>query len=54
MNKRQKEVFQAQLNHEKEVIDELRKVYSQAQKDIEEKIQRLMADELTQSKIYQI
>lgn len=43
-----------QLDHEKEVIDELRKVYEQAQKDIEEKIQRLMADELTQSKIYQI
>ena len=54
MNKRQKEVLQTQLDHEKEVIDELKKVYEQAQKDIEEKIQRLMADELTQSKIYQI
>jgi SPP1 gp7 family putative phage head morphogenesis protein len=54
MNKRQKEVLQTQLDHEKEVIDELKKVYEQAQKDIEEKIKRLMADELTQSKIYQI
>ena len=54
MNKCQKEVLQTQLDHEKEVIDELKKVYEQAQKDIEEKIQRLTADELTQSKIYQI
>lgn len=49
-----KEVIQLQLEHEKEVIKELKKMYEEAERQIDEKIQMLMTDELTQSKIYQI
>ena len=54
MKKYDKEIIQIQLEHEKEVIEELKKMYEEAEKQIDEKIQMLMADELTQSKIYQI
>ena len=54
MNKEQKEVIGIQLENEKKIINELKKTYEQAEKDIDEKIQMLMTDELTQSKIYQI
>ena len=49
-----KEVIQLQLKHEQEVIKELKKMYEEAERQIDEKIQMLMTDELTQSKIYQI
>lgn len=54
MNKRQKEVIQSQLKDEEEIIKKLKAIYKQALKDINEKIKLLQADELTQSKIYQI
>ena len=54
MKKYDKEIIQLQLEHEKEVIEELRKMYEEAERQIDEKIQMLMTDELTQSKIYQI
>ena len=54
MNNREKEVLEYTLEQEKAVIAELKEIYSQALDDIGEKINTLMADELTQSKIYQI
>lgn len=54
MNNREKEAAQYCLDNEKAVIAELKAIYSQAYDDIGEKIKALMADELTQSKIYQI
>ena len=54
MKKFDKEVIQLQLEHEKEVIEELKEMYEEAEKQIDEKIQMLMTDELTQSKIYQL
>lgn len=41
MNKRQKEVQQAHLNNEKKTIRQLQRIYSQASKDCEAKIQEL-------------
>ncbi len=54
MKKYDKEIIQVQLDHEKEVIEELKKMYEEAERQIDEKVQMLMTDELTQSKIYQI
>lgn len=54
MNKRQKEIMQDALKSEKTVLNQIRAVYQRAYIDIERKIQALSADELTQSKIYQI
>lgn len=54
MNNHEKEVLKYTLEQEKAVIAELKSIYSQALDDIGEKIKMLMADELTQSKIYQI
>lgn len=54
MNNREKEAAQYCLDNEKAVIAELKAIYNQAYDDIGEKIKALMADELTQSKIYQI
>ena len=54
MNNHEKEVLKYTLEQEKAVIAELKCIYSQALDDIGEKIKMLMADELTQSKIYQI
>lgn len=56
MNKRQKEVLQAQLDAEKKTLRELKQVYSQALKDCEAKIRELSARtdmENLQSIIYQ-
>lgn len=52
--KREKEVFQALLNDEEAVIKDLEKSYARALRDIETKIKILQADEMTQSKIYQV
>ena len=54
MNKRQKEVFQHQLNSEKAVLAELEKQYKKALNDIDLKIRILESDELTQSRIYRL
>lgn len=54
MNKRQKEVIQAQLDNEKAVLKELEAQYRRALNEINLKIRILQGDELTQSKIYQI
>lgn len=54
MNKREKEVFNAQLNSEKEVLKKLEQQYQRALNDIDRKIRLLQSDELTQSKIYQV
>lgn len=54
MNKRQKEVVQHQLTMEKAVLDALEKEYREALKDINLKIRMLMADPLTQSRIYRL
>ena len=54
MNKHQKEVIQAQLDSERAVLKQLERLYQVALDDINEKIKILQADELTQSKIYQL
>lgn len=54
MNKREKEVFQSQLDSEKAVLKELEKQYRSALDDINTKIMILQSDELTQSKIYRL
>lgn len=54
MLKREKEVFEALLTDEEAVISELEKAFQRALQDIEIKIKLLQADEMTQSKIYQL
>lgn len=54
MDSRENEVLKYTLEQEKAVIAKLKKLYQTALDDIGEKIKVLMADELTQSKIYQI
>ena len=54
MLKREKEVFEKLLTDEESVIKELEKSFQRALQDIETKIKILQADEMTQSKIYQI
>ena len=54
MNKRQKEVAMSQLKDEEAVIKKLKATYNKAIREINQKIKILQADELTQSKIYQI
>lgn len=54
MNKREKEYFQYQLDAEEDVLKELEQQYKAALNQINEKIKVLQADELTQSKAYQI
>lgn len=54
MNKRQKEVIQAQLDSEKAVLKQLEKQYQTALNDIDRKIRILQSDEMTQSKIYRL
>ena len=54
MNKREKEVFNAQLNAEKEVLKKLEQQYKRALNDIDRKIRLLQSDELTQSRVYRI
>ena len=53
MNKREKEVFQGQLDNEEKVLSDLARMYRKALMDIEAKIRMLQSDELTQSRIYQ-
>ena len=54
LNKPEKQVFKFQLDKEQQVIDDLERQYKRALRDIDEKIKLLQADELTQSKVYQI
>lgn len=54
MNKNQKTVINHQLKQEEKVLKELKMAYAKAEQDIDEKIKLLEADELTQSKIYQL
>lgn len=54
MLKREKEVFKKLLTDEESVIKDLEKSFQRALQDIETKIKILQADEMTQSKIYQI
>lgn len=54
MNKNQKTVINHQLKQEEKVLKELKMAYAKAEQDIDKKIKLLEADELTQSKIYQV
>lgn len=54
MKQYEKEIIQLQINHEKDILKELKEMYEEAEKQIDDKIQQLMADEQTQSKIYQL
>lgn len=54
MNKWEKDFFSYQLDTEEEVLKELGKQYEAALSQINEKIKLLQADELTQSKAYQL
>ena len=54
MNKREKEIFQQDLDNEEKVLSDLTKMYQRALRDIGMKIRMLQSDELTQSRIYQI
>ena len=54
MNKWQKQVAASQLQDEEKVLKKLRAQYKKAITDINAKIRALQADELTQSKIYQL
>ena len=54
MNNRQKELLKHQLKSEKEILSELKKIYESSLSEIDEKIQILLSDELTQSKIYRV
>ncbi|WP_418461878.1 phage minor head protein [Frisingicoccus sp.] len=54
MNKRQIEVHKKLLNDEEDVLKRLEENYQKVLDEIQEKIKILQADELTQSKIYQL
>lgn len=54
LNKAERQVIKLQLKKEQKTLDELERQYKKAWKDIGERIRLLQADELTQSKIYQI
>jgi hypothetical protein len=54
LNKREKEVFELDLNNEDKVLSDLERIYQKAMRDIENKIRLLQSDELTNSRIYQI
>lgn len=54
MNKRQKEVAQAQLDAEKATLKQLERHYKQALNDLNLKIKILQSDELTISRVYRI
>lgn len=54
MNKRQIEVHKKLLNDEEDVLKRLEENYQKSLDEIQEKIKILQADELTQSKIYQL
>ena len=52
MNKKEKELLKLQLLNEKNLIKDLKKAYSQALNDIQNKLKVLMTQEEIQSKIY--
>ncbi len=54
MNKREKEVTQAQLDAEKATLKQLERHYKQALNDLNLKIKILQSDELTISRVYRI
>lgn len=54
LNKRQKEVLITELKNEQQILKNLKAVYRKAINDCGERIKILMADEESQSKIYQI
>lgn len=54
MNNRQKEVLQAQLKSEEDLIKAIKRQYEQAIRDINLKIQFLSSGEITQSRLYQL
>lgn len=54
MNKAQKQVQNKHLQNEKATVEAITKAYESALRDIKAKIKELSADELTQSKVYQI
>lgn len=57
MNKRQKEIIGIQIKSEKKLLEELKKIYEQALKDIDSRIAALLArsdEENLQSVIYQV
>ena len=54
MNKRQIEVHKKLLNDEEDILKRLEENYQKSLDEIQEKIKILQADELTQSKIYQL
>lgn len=54
MNKREKEIFELDLDNEDKVLSDLERIYKKAMRDIENKIRLLQSDELTNSRIYQI
>lgn len=54
LNKQERQVIKFQLDKETQVLKDLERQYKQALKDIEDKIKLLQADELTQSRIYQL
>ena len=54
LNKRQKEVLITELKNEQQILKNLKAVYRKAINDCGERIKILMADEKSQSKIYQI
>lgn len=54
MNKPERQVIKFQLDKEQAAINDLERQYKHALRDIEDRIKMLQADELTQSRIYQI
>ena len=54
MNKYDREYYKYSLEQEKALLKDLEKAYTEALAKIKQKIKELKADELTQSKIYQI
>lgn len=54
MNKYQAEVEKQLLEDEKKILEQLKQNYANALKEIKDRIKELSANELTQSKIYQI
>lgn len=54
MNRQQRQVERQLLNNEKEALKTLEHNYANALADVKTRIRSLMADDLTQSKIYQL
>lgn len=54
LNKHERQVIKLELDKEQKVLDDLERQYKRALRDIDDRIKMLQADELTQSKMYQI